>query len=87
MRSATFLIETSDEKDPNEKTYGSREIISGANGDYQVTRSSIEDRSESNGYDGHINRNIRLAITMIDMAKPYIKVTSVEKAEGLDQEQ
>ena len=29
------------------------------------------------GYDGHINRNIRLAMAMIDMTKPYIMVDRI----------
>lgn len=30
-------------------------------------------------YDGHINRNIRAALTMIDMSKPYYVVDSIKR--------
>ena len=37
-------------------------------------------------YDGHINRNIRLAMALIDMTKPYIMVDRILriKTEGID---
>ena len=53
-----------------------------ANGSFQVRRASIEDREEAHGFDGHINRNIRLAMALIDMAKPYLSVARVEELEG-----
>ena len=46
--------------------------------------SSIE--SFEDGYNGLINRNIRLAMTMIDISKPYIFVETIKKikVEGQD---
>jgi len=36
--------------------------------------------SSDGNVDGHINRNIRIAMTIIEMSKPYIEVVSyVEK--------
>ena len=74
VRCAVYLIEADDNKNPLDNTFGSREIVKMADNeeDYQVLRSSVEDREKSSGYDGHINRNIRLAMAMIDMSKPYI---------------
>ena len=33
------------------------------------------------GFDGYINRNIRLAMTLIDLSKPYISINMIEKKE------
>ena len=46
-----------------------------------MMRESVEDRIPSNMYDGHINRNLRLATSMIDMSKPYIYVYKISKVE------
>ena len=35
--------------------------------------------SNTTGFDGHINRNIRLAMALIDMAKPYIHIERITK--------
>lgn len=32
--------------------------------------------SQRNEFDGHINRNIRLALALIDLVKPYIEVVN-----------
>ena len=37
----------------------------------------MNDVTAEAGYDGHINRNIRLAMAMIDMTKPYIMVDRI----------
>ena len=37
-----------------------------------------------NLYDGHINRNIRAALTMIDMSKPYYVVDSIKRVGTTD---
>ena len=78
VRCAVYLIEADDSKNPRESTYGSREVAD----DGQVLRSSIEDREQSHGFDGHMNRNIRLAMTMIDMSKPYVYVQGIEEIEN-----
>ena len=79
VRCAVYLIETDNNKNPKDSTYGSREINEDSEGSgFQVLRSSIEDRELDNGFDGHINRNIRLAMTMIDMSRPYLYVQKIE---------
>ena len=45
---------------------GSNELI--------VAKQSIYDRVPYNLYDGHINRNIRAAMALIDLSRPYIWV-------------
>jgi len=77
VRSAIYLIETDDQKDPYEKTFGSRDVIKLVNGDFQIISASVEDKKSSHRFDGHINRNIRLATAMIDFSKPYIYVESI----------
>ena len=39
-----------------------------------VSKQSIYDRVPYNLYDGHINRNIRAAMALIDLSRPYIWV-------------
>ena len=53
---------------------------------FQVDSRSIQSQSFNDGYNGLINRNIRLAMTMIDMTKPYIFVETIKKIkiEGAD---
>lgn len=46
---------------------------------FRVLRSSVEDRDPQNRFDGHINRNLRLATAMVDMSKPYIYVLKVTR--------
>ena len=36
-------------------------------------------------FDGHINRNIRLATAMIDMSKPYINVERITRGSKDDE--
>jgi len=70
IRCAIFLVETDDHKDPPARFYGARILIptqSGKSileGGYRVGVKSIE--SSNSKYNGHINRNIRLAMTVID---------------------
>lgn len=40
---------------------------------------SVEDKSDISIYDGHINRNIRLAMAMVDLAQPYIMLERILK--------
>ena len=78
VRCAVYLIETDNNKNPSAKTYGGRDIErSDSSGDYQVMKTSIEDRNTFSGFDGHINRNIRLATAMIDMSKPYLYIKKI----------
>jgi hypothetical protein len=51
------------------------------NGKIQVTNDSIY--ASNPEADGHINRNIRLALTILEMSKPYIEIVSyIEKADN-----
>ena len=82
-------METDPARDPPAATYGSRKVVVGDGGDFQVMRASVEQQAADDTgeeYDGHINRNIRLATAMIDMAKPYIWVDRIVrlKIEGVD---
>lgn len=52
-----FLVETSDNKNPPESTYGTRQSV-------------FEPSDRENN--GHISRNMRLALMMTEMVKPYI---------------
>ena len=53
-----FLVETSDNKNPPESTYGTRQSV-------------FEPSDRENN--GHISRNMRLALMMTEMVKPYIR--------------
>ena len=52
------MVETSDNKDPPESAYG--------------TRRSVFEPSDRE-HNGHVSRNIRLALMMTEMVKPYIR--------------
>ena len=73
IRCAVYLVETDPYKSPNPSTYGARDIQQDGD-DFQVLPYSIADQSLSSRFNGHITRNIRLALAMIDMSKPYIYV-------------
>ena len=79
VRAAVYHVGTDTEKNPSYYTYGSRDKIEREEGDYQVTRQSIENGYPEEGFDGHINRNIRLATALIDMSKPYIYIRHIGK--------
>jgi hypothetical protein len=50
------LIETANSKHPNEKELGSMEGI----------------KEKGTSKDGHISRNIRICLTLLDITTPYI---------------
>eukprot|EP00943_MAST-04B_sp_MAST-4B-sp1_P007467 g7467.t1 len=58
-RAMNFLVETSVNKDPPSSTYG--------------TRASVFNPSDRNN-NGHVSRNIRLALMMTEMVQPYIYI-------------
>ena len=72
--------------------FGARDIeytdptIDDLTASFLVDSDSIQSQSFNDGYNGLINRNIRLAMTMIDMTKPYIFVETIKKIkiEGAD---
>jgi hypothetical protein len=76
IRTAIYLIETDNHKNPDENSYGSRDITAERDGSVMIAPDSIYSKVDLKT-NGHINRNIRAAMTMIDMAKPYVVVISV----------
>ena len=50
-----------------------------------MDKKSVYDAVTYNLYDGHINRNIRAAMAMIDLTKPYIWVTRATYIKETDQ--
>ena len=66
LRSIMFLLEISNEKIPKEKELGIRDDNCLLN-----FRSSINNQTCDDGY---VNRVIRIAITLIDLLIPYIKI-------------
>ena len=55
--------------------------------EYYVSKSSIYDQVPYNLYDGHINRNIRAAMALIDLSKPYIwikRATHIVKTDQVE---
>ena len=79
IRCALYLIETDSVKDPPEATYGACQMENIRSDIFRILRSSVEDRDPENRFDGHINRNLRLITTMVDMSKPYIYVQEVTR--------
>ena len=59
---------------------------SGEEGNFQVMTDTVQSTDNEAGFNGHINRNIRLAMAMIDMSKPYIFIERILplKIEGED---
>jgi hypothetical protein len=54
------------------------------NGTYQVDTASIMNMEDSLT-NGHINRNIRASLVLIEMAKPYIDVYSIGQTKNSNQ--
>lgn len=84
VKCAIYLIETDNSKVVEPAKLGGRRLINLANGSYAVDLRSIYDTDMYNLCDGHINRNIRAALTMIDMSKPYIVVDSIQRVGTTD---
>lgn len=72
-----YLIEMDDMKNPPENSYGARDFQLSNSGQNVTNLSSIY--FSDSKYNGHINRNIRAVIALIDMAKPYVVIESVEQ--------
>ena len=87
VKAAVFAIQTGEDEDPPTSLYGGREVIKKVESsiDFQVDKVSIYDEVPTHLYDGHINRNIRAAIAMIDLTKPYIWVKRVAYIKATDQ--
>jgi hypothetical protein len=71
VRSAIYIVETDNSKEPPEDLLGSR-LIKGAT----VLKQSVMERNGQ--HDGHVNRNIRIALALIDLAQPQIEVIEVK---------
>jgi hypothetical protein len=71
IATAIYLIEMDDQKSPPEGSYGSRLKISEGESQF-VSLWSVLDSE----YNGHINRNIRTMLALVDQAKPYIQILS-----------
>lgn len=65
-RALVFLVETSDKKRPSDRELGGSERI-------------LDDRSASNG---HVPRNVRLALMTVDVVQPYVCVLSASVADN-----
>lgn len=87
IRAAIYIVETDSNKHPNQKYLGGRQVQqmpSVVNGE-QTTKMRVNPESilEYNSlFDGHVNRNIRLALALIDLSKPYIEITSYKESDG-----
>jgi len=68
LRMFTALVETSNDKKPNAKLLGSNQDLWTPRG----------------GGNGHISRNIRLGLAMIDLVEPYISILSINHLEIWD---
>ena len=73
MRSAIYIVETDDYKKPPE-TYLGRRMVSRPGSKLRVKTESVMEAN--NEFDGHVNRNIRVALSLIDLSKPSIEVVS-----------
>ena len=82
MRAAIYIIETASSKKPNELDLGKRHIIEGKN-KILISKESIMIKNDS-FYDGHINRNIRASLALIESTKPYIKVVGIRNVSNSD---
>jgi hypothetical protein len=64
VRSAIYIVETDGSKRPSERLLGSRQISKDNEGRVIVESDSVKGRG--NMYDGHINRNIRLVLELLE---------------------
>lgn len=78
VRSAIYIIETDSRKKPEEQQLGSRLIAKDTSSKQTlIQRESID--GQNTQYDGHINRNIRASLALIDLSKPYIHITNYKE--------
>lgn len=64
-----------DSKNPPENSYGQRNVVTLTSNKTFTDLASV--LSSESKYNGHINRNIRVQLALIDMAKPYVQITQV----------
>ena len=77
MKSLTYLVETADSKKPPESTLGGRFLKDGVVMD-------VYDISTNSYTNGHVNRNIRLMHSMLEMIQPWIEVIGYKRLEKTD---
>ena len=82
LASASLRVLADSDPNPDVVLYGSREVVYEDSNDmqnsvFQVTVDSVASLDNSESYNGHINRNIRLAMGMIDLAKPYFQIDKI----------
>lgn len=77
ISTAIYLIEMDDSKNPPENSYGQRNVVTLVSKDKFTELASV--LSNESKFNGHINRNIRVQLALIDMAKPYIQITKVNQ--------
>lgn len=76
IATTVFLIEMDDSKDPPEDSYGAREVVN----DNEYTRVDLPSiLSSNNKFNGHMNRNIRAMLALVDNAKPYFSMIGIER--------
>lgn len=78
IAAAVYLIETDDEKKPDEKTLGKR-LVSGKMSWPDQKVSGIWNYRSSDQLNGHINRNIRLIYALLELVDPFIEVVSTRQ--------
>jgi hypothetical protein len=69
VRAAIYIVETDDLKRPPENFLG-RRLVSKSSSRLRIKPDSV--MQANNEFDGHINRNIRLTLSLIDSSKPSI---------------
>jgi len=78
-----ILIETSDDKAPPHEVMGTRTIDSECVVKYLDTAfyEGVDDntRADCKEKDGHVPRNMRIILSLIDLAAPYVNVKSVNR--------
>jgi len=78
-----ILIETSDDKAPQRELFGDRSEHSNCVLEYLDTAFyegvSADKREECKKKDGHVPRNMRICLSLIDLAAPYINVRKAKR--------
>ena len=72
------MVETDDEKQPKEASLGKRLVSESPKWPHHLV-SGIWNYEHADQLNGHVNRNIRLAYSFIQMLDPFLQVLSVRK--------
>jgi len=84
-----ILIETSDDKAPLRELFGDRSKDSECVLKYLDTAfyEGVDDatRKECKAKDGHVPRNMRICLSLIDLAAPYVNIKKIDhKGDSVD---